>query len=114
MLTTASGTDSGVDSVVVPPCTGSHSPDPETMARPKPAACALSKPDSERILAAFSTRYVGVAHGIVKAELEVKDDNQRILVYVDDWNGVVNIPTSFQGMTVVFMQYVPEGSIWQL
>jgi hypothetical protein len=65
-------------------------------------------------LADFSQRYVGPAHGIIKAELEVKNDVQRILVHVSDWNGVLNIPTNFQGMTVAFTQYIQPGAIWQL
>jgi len=112
MLTSTS--DREGDTLVIPPCTGSHSPDPDRLSKAKVAACAISPGESERILADFNQRYVGPAHGIIKAELEVKDDVQRILVHVSDWNGVLNIPANFQGMAVAFTQYVPPGAIWQL
>jgi hypothetical protein len=99
--------------VVPTRCIRTHSHDPIAIGQSKPLAIALSQSDRERILADFAKLYVGAAHGIDKAVLEATDaDCQRIVVYVYDWNGILNIPENYQGMPVAFTQYVPIGGIW--
>jgi len=103
-------------SIVLPRYHGTHSPDPDKVgnANTLPAE-KRSSDDNERILVEFTRQYVGLAHGIVKAELErAANDNQCIRVYVDDWNGVINIPKTFLGLEVTFTQFVPPGGVWQL
>ena len=96
----------------------SHAPDPDVMqgkGRNQPTALILNSADSERILKDFSLHYVGIAHGIVKAELEkIGEGHQRIVAFVTDWNGIVNIPANYQGMAVTFTQYIPPGAVFQL
>ncbi|MBU6453610.1 MAG: hypothetical protein KGS72_17660 [Cyanobacteria bacterium REEB67] len=96
----------------------SHAPDPDVMqgkGRHQPTALILNSADGERILKDFSLHYVGIAHGIVKAELEkVDDSHQRIIAFVTDWNGIVNIPANYQGLSVTFTQYIPPGAVFQL
>jgi hypothetical protein len=91
-----------------------HAPDPDAMSRVKPATL-ISAVDGERILKEFSSLYSGIAHGIVSVKLDKDEEGKpRILAYVSDWNGTVNIPTSFQGLAVSFTQYVPPGAIFQV
>jgi hypothetical protein len=116
MLHAASpGTKTDGNAAVLCRCSGSHSPDPETIGRTKPLAIAVTTSDSQRILADFTSLYVGPAHGIDKAVLEaVEGGNQRIVVFVYDWNGILNIPTKYQGLVVTFTQFVPPCATWQL
>jgi hypothetical protein len=75
----------------------------------------ISAAESEHALADFAKLYVGPAHGIDNAELQaVEGGGQRIVAFVYDWNGVLNIPANFQGLPVSFTQYIPVTGTWQL
>ena len=94
-------------------CHRTHAPDPETISKAKPATL-VSTADGQRILKEFSLQYVGMAYGIAKVELETSEGAQHIVAFVNDWNGVVNIPTNYQGLSVSFTQFVPPGAIFGL
>jgi hypothetical protein len=97
-------------------CIGSPtSDDSQACSRSKPSLVAISAAESEQALTAFAKLYVGPAHGIDNAELEsVEGGGQRIVAFVYDWNGILNIPSNFQGLPVSFTQYVPVAGTWQL
>ncbi len=109
-------TEDGGNAFIPSGCSGKRSPDSEAIGRNKPVAvAALSRDDRERVLADFAKLYVGPAHGIDKAELEAVDgQSQRIVAYVYDWNGILNIPSSYQGIPVAFTLYVPQGGLFQV
>jgi len=102
------------NAVVLSGCCGNRKANQGPISKSEPVN-ATSTADSERILADFTKLYVGPAHGIDKAELEaVEGGSQRIVVFVYDWNGILNIPSRYQGMKVAFTQFVPTGGIWQV